>query len=132
MKTLLASSLAATILVVASHAGAQSPPQRAEQPSADRAHQGGAPKTRESGRRDAPKRYKAIRYAPPRRYQARQWRKGETLPAGYRGNAYVVDHRRYGLGAPPRGQHYVRVGDDVVQTAIATGDVTSVVVGLFQ
>jgi Ni/Co efflux regulator RcnB len=83
--------------------------------------------------RHASKRYKApSRYQPPRGYQARQWRRGDRLPASYRGKAYVVDYRRYGLGAPPRGYQSVRVDTDVVLAAIATGVVSSVIFQLFQ
>jgi Ni/Co efflux regulator RcnB len=82
--------------------------------------------------RKAAKRYAAARYQRPSGYQQRHWRYGERLPASYRSRAYVVDYRRYGLQAPPRGYQYTRVDNDVVMTAIATGLVAQVVVGLFQ
>ena len=84
--------------------------------------------------RQASQRYKAPnRYQPPRGYQAgHQWRHGEKLPSNYRGKSYVVDYRHYGLRAPPRGYQYVRVGNDVVLTAIATGVISSVIYQLFQ
>lgn len=82
--------------------------------------------------RRADRRYQAGRYQPPRGYQAHQWRRGERLPAVYRGRNYVVDHRRYGLSAPPRGYEYVRVNNDVVLTAIATGVITAVIMQMFQ
>jgi Ni/Co efflux regulator RcnB len=82
--------------------------------------------------RRAARRYSAGRYQAPRGYQARQWHRGQTLPRSYRDRRYVVDYRRYGLGAPPRGYQYVRVGDDVVLTAVATGLITSVILQLFQ
>lgn len=81
--------------------------------------------------RRAAHRYDGGRYYHPRGYQARDWRRGERLPAAYRGRAYAVDHRAYRLSAPPRGYEYRRVGDDVVLTAIATGIITSVLIGLF-
>ena len=54
------------------------------------------------------------------------------MPSAYRGRGYVVDHRRYGLNAPPRGYHYVRSGNDAVLTAVATGVIASVIISLFQ
>ena len=38
----------------------------------------------------------------------------------------VYDWRPYRLYSPPRGYHWVRVGSDVVLTAIATGIVLDV------
>lgn len=82
--------------------------------------------------RRAERRYDGGRYYHPRGYYARDWRRGERLPAAYRGRAYAVDYRAYHLAAPPRGYEYRRVGDDVVLTAIATGVIASVLFGLFQ
>ncbi|MDP2260803.1 MAG: RcnB family protein [Caulobacter sp.] len=81
--------------------------------------------------RRAERRYDGGRYYHPRGYQARDWRRGERLPAAYRGRAYAVDYRAYRLSAPPRGYEYRRVGDDVVLTAITTGIIVSVLFGLF-
>ncbi|HYE43601.1 MAG TPA: RcnB family protein [Caulobacteraceae bacterium] len=81
--------------------------------------------------RRAQRRYNAGRYQAPRGYYARSWRRGERLPSHYRSRAYVVDYRMYGLGAPPRGYHYVRVDNDVILTAVATGVIASVVFDLF-
>ncbi len=81
--------------------------------------------------RRAARRYDGGRYYHPRGYQARDWRRGERLPAAYRSRAYAVDYRAYRLSAPPRGYEYRRVGDDVVMTAIATGIIASVMFGLF-
>jgi len=81
--------------------------------------------------RRAERRYNAGRYQAPRGYQTRSWHRGERLPANYRSNAYRVDYRTYRLAPPPRGYAYHRVGNDVVLTAIATGLITSVVIGLF-
>jgi Ni/Co efflux regulator RcnB len=80
---------------------------------------------------NAPKRFKADRYKAPKGYKAHRWGRGERLPQAYRGRGYVVDHRRYGLAAPPRGYEYVRVDNDVILTAVATGVIASVVAGLF-
>lgn len=79
----------------------------------------------------AQRRYNAGAYYRPSGYQYRQWNAGYTLPPAYRQSRYVVDHRRYGLRAPPPGYQYTRVDNDVVLTAIATGLIASVIVGLF-
>lgn len=81
--------------------------------------------------RRAERRYDGGRYYHPRGYQSRDWRRGERLPAAYRSRAYAVDYRAYRLSAPPRGYEYRRVGDDVVMNTIATGIITSVLIGLF-
>ena len=80
----------------------------------------------------AERRYNAGRYQRPRGYVDRQWSYGQRLPANYRTRGYVVnDYSRYGLRAPPRGYQYTRVNNDVVLTAVATGLITAVIVGLF-
>ncbi|HYD27124.1 RcnB family protein [Brevundimonas sp.] len=78
------------------------------------------------------RRYNAGRYHAPRGYQVRTWSYGQRMPSYYRSNQYVVsDYSRYGLRQPPRGYQYVRSGDDVVLTAVATGLITAVIAGLF-
>ena len=78
------------------------------------------------------RRYTTTRYTPPRGQQARTWSYGQRLPSQYRSRAYVVsNYASYGLRAPPRGQEYVRTGNDVVLTAVATGLITAVIAGLF-
>ena len=78
------------------------------------------------------RRYNASRYVAPRGYAVRQWSYGQRMPAQYRSRTYVVsDYGRYGLRAPPRGYEYVRSGNDVVLTAVATGLITAVIAGLF-
>jgi len=126
MKKLLTGALALSVLASAGVAAAQ--------PRYDRDHD-----RHDQARRDPPgrqdghhKRYKAGRYVPPRGYKVHRWTRGERLPDAYRARTYVVDYRHYGLNAPPRGYQYVRVGNDVVLTAIATGIVASVVADLFQ
>lgn len=80
----------------------------------------------------AQRRYSAPRYVAPRGYQVRSWAYGQRMPAQYRSRTYVVsDYGRYGLRAPPRGYEYVRSGNDVVLTAVATGLITAVIAGLF-
>ena len=54
-------------------------------------------------------------------------RRGSRLSSEYRGSRYVVnDWRARRLSAPPRGQHWVRAGNDYVLAAIATGIITQV------
>lgn len=78
------------------------------------------------------RRYSAGRYTPPRGYQTRAWAYGQRMPANYRSSTYVVrDYNRYGLRQPPSGYQYVRSGNDVVLTAVATGLITAVIAGLF-
>lgn len=54
-------------------------------------------------------------------------RRGQRLHPEYRDNRYVVnDWRERRLSAPPRGQHWVRAGNDYVLAAIATGVITQI------
>jgi Ni/Co efflux regulator RcnB len=54
------------------------------------------------------------------------WRRGGYLPPYYRGWS-VDDYGRWGLRRPPYGYHWVRVGDDYLLVAIATGLIFDVV-----
>jgi len=66
-------------------------------------------------------------YHPPRGYYYRAWHRGDRLPHAYYGRSYIVyDWRPYRLYEPPYGYNWVRVGNDVVLTAIATGIVLDV------
>jgi Ni/Co efflux regulator RcnB len=139
MKKFLTAAVALSIVASAGVASAQPGQQRPDQHQQqghddrhdnDRHDQRGDNNNYE---RHATKRYKApSRYQPPRGYQTRQWHRGDKLPSNYRGKAYQVDYRHYGLSAPPRGYQYVRVNNDVVLTAVATGVIASVVYQLFQ
>jgi Ni/Co efflux regulator RcnB len=138
MKKFLTAAVALSIVASAGLASAQPGPQRPD-PHQQQGHDDRHDNDRHDDRHDsqwerhAPKRYKAPgRYQPPRGYQARQWHRGDKLPPAYRGKAYVVDYRHYGLGAPPRGYQYVRVNNDVVLAAVATGVISSVIFQLFQ
>jgi Ni/Co efflux regulator RcnB len=141
MKKFLTAAVALSIVASAGVAAAQPGPPRPDQHQQQgRNDQGRHDNDRHDQRGDnngyerhATKRYKApSRYQPPRGYQARQWHRGDKLPANYRGRGYQVDYRHYGLSAPPRGYQYVRVNNDVVLTAVATGVIASVVYQLFQ
>ena len=67
-------------------------------------------------------------YNRPSGYYYRAWHRGDRLPRSWYGPSYIVyDWRPYRLYSPPYGYHWVRVGDDVVLTAIATGIVLDVI-----
>jgi Ni/Co efflux regulator RcnB len=67
-------------------------------------------------------------YRAPYGYHYRTWHRGDYLPRSYYGSSYIVyDWRPYRLYAPPYGYHWVRVGNDVLLTAIATGVVLDVI-----
>lgn len=54
-------------------------------------------------------------------------RRGQKLNQEYRDDRYVVsDWKARHLSAPPRGQHWVRAGNDYVLAAIATGVITQI------
>lgn len=59
----------------------------------------------------------------------RAWQRGAYLPRSYWN--YGVDYRRYGLRQPPRGYHWVRVNNDYVLAAIATGLIYDVITGRY-
>jgi Ni/Co efflux regulator RcnB len=67
------------------------------------------------------------RYEP---YRGHDWRRGERL-GYYAPRVWVPDYAVYHLRPPPPGCEWVRVGDDVLLTAIATGVVIDVVHHLF-
>ena len=52
---------------------------------------------------------------------------GQRLPSNYQNRQYVVDNwRSHRLSAPPRGHHWVQVGNDYVLAAMATGVIASI------
>ena len=56
--------------------------------------------------------------------------RGQRLPSNYHNRQYVVDNwRSHRLSAPPRGHHWVQVGNDYVLAAIATGLIANVFLG---
>lgn len=83
---------------------------------------------RRHDRRDyAIHRYHLGHYHAPKGYYHRVWHRGDRLPAHWYARPYIVyDWRPYRLYAPPHGYHWVRVGNDVLLTAIATGIVLDV------
>jgi Ni/Co efflux regulator RcnB len=77
-------------------------------------------------------RYHVGDYHHPRGYRFHEWQRGERLPSAYRQRVYVVnDYHTYRLREPPRGYHWVRVDNNVVLAAVATGVVLEVVSNLF-
>lgn len=80
----------------------------------------------------AQRQYRAPRYVAPRGYYVRDWSYGQRMPSYYRTRSYVVsDYGRYGLARPPHGCEYVRSGNDVVLTVIATGVIMAVISGMY-
>jgi Ni/Co efflux regulator RcnB len=88
---------------------------------------------RRHDRRDyARYRYNYGHYHAPRGYHYRVWHRGDYLPRAYYGSSYVVyDYAPYRLYAPPYGYHWVRVGNDVLLTALATGVVLDVLYNIW-
>ncbi len=78
----------------------------------------------------APARYGM--YHRPAGYYEHSWRRGERLPVAYYERPYVIDdYRAYRLRRPPRGYHWVRVDNDAVLAAVATGIVVESVFDIF-
>lgn len=72
-------------------------------------------------------RYRAGKYYAPPGYRYRHWSRGDRLPRAYYSRPYVIgNYHSYRLRPPPRGCHYVRVNNDVVLAAIATGVILDV------
>jgi Ni/Co efflux regulator RcnB len=71
-------------------------------------------------------------YNRPSGYYHRTWHRGDRLPRAWYGPQYIVhDWHPYRLYSPPYGYHWVRVGDDVLLTAIATGVVLDVIYNIW-
>lgn len=146
MKKLMLAAVALSVLVSSGAAMAdpqpyRSHPDRQEQPGPDGRRDDRGPDARRDDRgrpqgnrheRRAERRYNGGVYRQPRGWRAHQWRHGERLPSYYRSQAYVLDHRRYGLRAPPPGYYYVRVNRDVVLVRRDNGLIASVIMLLFR
>jgi len=73
------------------------------------------------------------RYTRPHGYYAHNWRRGDRLPVAYRASAYVVPNPAiYHLRPAPRGYYWVRVDNNAVLAAVATGVVVDVAANLFR
>jgi len=76
--------------------------------------------------------FNAGRYQRPHGWYAHRWRHGDRLPPEYRAPAYVIpDPVVYRLSAPPAGYYWVRVDNNAVLAAVATGVVIDVAANLF-
>jgi len=76
--------------------------------------------------------FNAGRYERPHGWHSHHWRRGERLPYAYREEAYVIPNAPvYHLRPPPRGYYWVRVDNNAVLAAVATGVVLDVAVNLF-
>lgn len=71
------------------------------------------------------------RYVYPRGYRDYSWRVGYRLPPPYYARSYYVDYRYYGLPSPRHGYQWVRINNDVVLVAIATGLIYDAMYDLF-
>ncbi|MGB6488716.1 MAG: RcnB family protein [Steroidobacteraceae bacterium] len=77
-------------------------------------------------------RFATGRYVRPHGYYAHTWRRGDRLPPEYRGSAYVIPNVAvYHLRPAPAGYYWIRVDNNAVLAAVATGAVVSVHVNLF-
>lgn len=73
-------------------------------------------------------RFHAGPYHAPPGYRHRSWKRGDRLPRGYYAPRYVIHHHHvYHLRRPPHGYHWVRVGNDAVLAAVATGLIMEVI-----
>jgi Ni/Co efflux regulator RcnB len=73
-------------------------------------------------------RYHMGHYHRPHGYYHHTWYRGHYLPRGWYGSSYIIhDWHPYRLYAPPYGYAWVRVGNDVLLTALATGLVLDVI-----
>jgi Ni/Co efflux regulator RcnB len=62
----------------------------------------------------------------PRGWYSYRWGVGHRLPPAWYGPAYYVDYGVYGLAPPPYGYRWVRVDNDVLLVAIATGIIADI------
>ncbi len=82
----------------------------------------------EDGYRD----FDAGEYWRPHGYYVHRWHRGDRLPMEFRAPVYVVpDVAVYHLRPPPPGYYWVRVDNNAVLAAVATGIVVDVALNLF-
>ncbi|HEV7138995.1 MAG TPA: RcnB family protein [Steroidobacteraceae bacterium] len=73
------------------------------------------------------------RYERPHGWYVHRWHHGDRLPPAYRASAYVIpDPVVYRLRAPPAGYYWVRVDNNAVLAAVATGVVIDIAANLFR
>lgn len=104
---------------------------RQNQPRAQQDHRQDRGHEQRDHRADQPRyqqQRQAYRHDMPR--PQRDWHKGQRIPAQYRtANYYVNDWKARELPAPPRNHRWVRVNGDYVLVAIATGVISSILLG---
>ena len=77
-------------------------------------------------------RYHAGEYRRPWGYYHRSWYRGDRLPVAYYAAPYrIYGYRDYGLYGPPRGYYWVRVDNDALLAAVATGLIIDAVYDAF-
>jgi len=84
------------------------------------------------GHRHDYRRYRApIRYSYPHGHRISSWYVGAYLPPAYFAPSYYIDHYYYDLAPPPRGYRWVRIDNDVVLVALASGLIADVLFDMF-
>lgn len=77
-------------------------------------------------------RFDADGYRRPHGYYVHHWHRGDRLPVDFRAPVYVVPNVAvYHLRPPPPGYYWVRVDNNAVLAAVATGVVMDVAYNLF-
>lgn len=77
-------------------------------------------------------RFDSAEYWRPHGYYEHHWHRGDRLPIEFRAPVYVVpDVAVYHLRPPPPGYYWVRVDNNCVLAAIATGVVVDIAYNLF-
>jgi Ni/Co efflux regulator RcnB len=71
-------------------------------------------------------------YLPPVGFEMRVFEPGVRLPSAWVEPVYYVEHVHYHLPPPPPQHRWVRVDDDVVLVALASGLVADIVYDLFR
>jgi Ni/Co efflux regulator RcnB len=71
-------------------------------------------------------------YLPPVNFEMRVFEPGVRLPSAWVEPVYYVEHVHYRLPPPPPQHRWVRVDDDVVLVALASGLVADIVYDLFR
>jgi Ni/Co efflux regulator RcnB len=74
----------------------------------------------------------ARRFRYPRGFSYRRWIVGDTLPAAYMSHRFAFnDFRRAGLGRPPPGHSWIRVGPDLLLVRLTSRRVAQVIRNAF-
>lgn len=77
--------------------------------------------------------YDAGAYLAPQGYTYTRYRVGERAPAILLGDHYALEHyEAFGLGVPPIGLTWIRVGGDALLLDESTGEIVQAEYGLFK